>query len=660
VGNPVLTIPDARVGSFEPPKLFVAIGSGDPSSPSLAEEVLTVLRDTVLDLSAVLEKLGLPPGSELPPGFQLPECAVATSSAELRALYEAKGHSPETTVVLYSGNHGLKGAFMHTMRGLGQGLPDVAGRATWGVDIGPRVDTHERRVNCAQQLRSDFVLKFSANLSRVGTTNQPGSRETSDNQAWLPWGLCPRGRAVPVHIEIPAGTDAYMELLQSGPDLRGAMPDETAATLPDGRLSWRRIPLGICEADGQLLTRVVVDAFAAFEAAARAIVSGNDEYVRRALLSGVDVDPQLANAYLQPSSTTFGIRRLDLHIADSDTTGLGVYASESDEMPGGGVHAYHLDKSYGLNQQAWAKLWDDLTKDRTEMLVFLVSTGWSIGYLEETRWLAADLVANGYPATVVTTEELNRIKINDNAVYVDGQRVGAINRMFPIFEARGYLAEIVLAAQEGLVRLLPEFAFYGNKALFALFRSHDNRFRSLLAPDLYDLLDQVMPASCLVLPGGQDGLTAEGFPFRLPLPGGNSYTVESLDHLYRLPSSVRSEVVLKVAGANNQAARMYGVLMGKALSDEIWEHWLDSRLRGGQSFIVQQRHRSQVLHVPVLNWTTGVAERFASRALLRPWAARTNGTSKGYLLSSTLTLVPKETERVHGMVDMAQGPIRFI
>ena len=87
----------------------------------------------------------------------------------------------------------------------------------------------------------------------------------------------------------------------------------------------------------------------------------------------------------------------------------------------------------------------------------------------------------------------------------------------------GKLEEIVLAAAHGIVRMVPEFAHWGNKAWFSIFRSHLPFFKEHLSAAAFEALDLVLPDSHLIL-------SKESFPCTV-----DQYTIETLGILRTLP-----------------------------------------------------------------------------------------------------------------------------
>ncbi len=495
--------------------------------------------------------------------------------------------------------------------------------AQWGYRLTPKVLAAANGVQgCANQIYADMVRNFNDNLS----------------EGKFPWGLPRQGEDRPSAVKLPEYMAELVRRLNSGPDLaRSIAAEKFALELPtDSKISWIRILPAALIADAGKLT-AVMDAFSQFEVASSQLCA-MDTDVQELLLAGVALPPDspVRNCYLFPRAEQFSLRRPDLHL-----TSTGLFASENDEMPGGLPELFHLDNVYGTNQESWQEAIDWLTAEGP--LVFVVSTDWSSVYIEDTSWFVKELVARGYDARMVTTAELDRFDIRPDGVYLDGDRVGTLWRQFPIFETEGKLAKLVVAAHKGIVRMIPEFAHWGNKSWFSIFRSREDFYREALDPATFAILDEILPDSCLVR-------SSADFPVSISTAAGR-YEINSLKELKRLPADARNLFVLKVTGANDKAARMYGVFMGNNLSDEVWSEWIEERFRLDQPFLIQTRFHTAVLRVPVLNTKRGCPELFSSRIMIRPYMLN------GRIVSASATVVPSYTERVHGMIDMALGPV---
>ena len=197
-----------------------------------------------------------------------------------------------------------------------------------------------------------------------------------------------------------------------------------------------------------------------------------------------------------------------------------------------------------------------------------------------------------------------------------------------------------MAAYDGKVRLVPEFAPYGNKTLFSAFRSHESFYRDAMTADEFGVLDNVLPRSYIV-----GGSQESPYPFTL-----DGYQINSLSDLRQAPKELRDTAVLKICGANNLAARSYGVLMGNGIDADDWQQWIDDRSAAKQPFIVQHRLEQGIARIPVMNTKTGYPELFSCRILARPWSINDE------LVSIHGCAVPSYLFKVHGMVDMAIVP----
>jgi len=493
-------------------------------------------------------------------------------------------------------------------------FPAWAAGAQWGVKIHSRVHPE----GCARQIRADFHRRFEGQLAK----------------GHFPWGAPRKKEDPPVCVELPAHTDSIIQKLNTGPDLVASIADkEYALELPKGsRISWLRVAPDPITCDKLYLTGVV-GALRRFEQVCNELLSCQEE-VSSLLFAGVDVDPRVAEIYLHPSTSCFSVGRPDLHY-----TGNGTFASEIDEMPGGFAELVHIDNVYGINQERWEHCFQWLMKEG--LLLFVVSHEWSKCYIPEMEWLARFLQSKGYPAAILTTDQLQQLTVEGKHIIYRGERVGTVWRQFPIFETRGKLAELVECAHQGMVRMVPEFAHYGNKTWFSIFRRYSAFFRGRLEPETYGLLEQVLPDSHLIL-------SAESFPC---VVAGKE--IESLRALRGLPQEMRDRLVLKICGANTLSARSYGVLMGYGISEADWRDWVDAKMAARQPFLVQQHIGTSIARVPVRHTGRKYSELFSCRILIRPWVV------DGVIISASAIAVPANTFRVHGRVDMAVLPIVF-
>jgi hypothetical protein len=586
-------------GVFEVPRLMFTLDGKNPRSV------------------AVLDRLRGMNGSTL-------QCRAFASEDEVGDFFRNSGISPAASVVLWDANLGHK-HFRPTGRNRTHevSLPPWAHGAQWVVMVGKDF----RPEGCARQIHADFVTKFTVRLA-------------SSQFPWGPGKMTDRGRRLreqpPTPVVMPATIYETVSRLNAGPDLAAAIADKAfAAELPQGsRISWLRIlpePIGC---DTALLERIL-KAMRWFEEVSGSLLR-SDADVARLILSGVELPSPspLADAYLFPRVKQFSVGRPDLHYVGSGLP----FASEIDEMPGGMPELVHIDVTYGINAKRWEKAFNWLCKDGP--LVFLVSSQWSKCYIPETAWLVGHLQELGYPVKILTTDKIDEIEFRAEGLFLGGERIGTIWRQFPIFETRGKVADVVMAAHEGRVRLVPEFAHFGNKSWFSVFRSHEAFYRSAMDGATFQLLSEVLPQSYIV---GELG--GASFPIVV-----DSNEIRNVAELKRLPEEMRNRIVLKVCGANNLAARSYGVLMGNGIDAGEWAAWIDERLRAEQPFIVQHRLESGVVRLPVLNSKTNLAELFSCRILARPWSVNEE------LVSMHGCAVPSYLFRVHGMVDMAVVP----
>ncbi|MDE2079589.1 MAG: hypothetical protein KGI73_04365 [Patescibacteria group bacterium] len=618
------------LGVFETPRLFFTL-RGQRASEQVIKELEASFGDG--EFLKGLGDLGIDGNGAV---FR-----VFDSSAEIRRQFES-GISPHSSVGIFDYNRG-SGYFSPKTRTRHEDaaiIPEWAKTAQWAVQVNvapmdwedrrreqPAQDS-SRRYNfartCAMQLRADFRKHFAERL-------QAGD---------FPWGKRRKKEAPPQQVSLDErAVGDVVRLLNEGPNLAAVVADaEHAAELPLGsRISWVRVPPEPIACDPGILGKVL-RAFERFEEICAVLLREKPE-VQEILLLGVDLPlgAEFQKLYLAPQVPKFSVRRPDLH-----WTGTGVFASENDEMPGGFAEIAHVDQSYGANQDRWRKCFDWLTAKGP--LLFLVSHEWSKCYVQELAWLAEHMRGKGYPVFLTTTDRMSDLEIGDEVRW-QGARLGTVWRQFPIFETEGKTAELVKGAASGAVRMVPEFAHFGNKTWFSLFRRYAGFFRDKLSDEgdrgTFDLLEQIIPDSHLVNGGGSFPCVAA------------ERRIETLCDLRGLPADVRDRLVLKVTGANTLAARSYGVLMGRGLTQATWRGWIDERMRLAQPFIVQRRLETGLAQIPVFNTKLGQAELFGCRILIRPWVVG------GELVTAHGCAVPSNTLRVHGRVDMAVLPFRF-
>lgn len=535
--------------------------------------------------------------------------------------YMDGGVAPSAAVAIFDGSGARCFKMMTNSRPDDQSqIPSWACNAHWAVNVHGIRSSYE---GCARQIRSDFLKKFEDQLSR----------------GQFPWGSPRKKETAPRYVTLSSEVDGIVKRLNDGPDLASIIAHtEHALDLPTGsRISWFRVapePIGL---DEPYLTRIVF-ALRRFQVACNRLLHSHPE-VASLVFAGVSMeeDQILRDAYLFPVATNFSIDRADLHYR-----GNGLFASEIDEMPGGFAELVHIDRVYGINQDRWTRCFDWLFSQGP--VLFLVSSNWSRVYFPEIEWLVEYLCHQGYQAHFLPTDQLHELEVRPDGVWYKNNRLGTIWRQFPVFETTGKLKDLVIAAKEGVVRLVPEFAHFGNKAWFSVFRKYQDFFEKELDGETYGILKQVLPDSALILP------QREGASFPCTVGGK---TIEDFLELRRLPGPSRDALVLKVCGANTLAARSYGVLMGHGLSQELWEKWIDERIEKQQPFIVQSRVETAVARVVVKNTKLNYPELFSCRVLLRPWLVSNE------LVSVHACAVPSNTLRVHGRVDMAILPVKL-
>lgn len=551
----------------------------------------------------------------------------------------ANGHSPDEAVVLFDNGFGDR-QFAPTARGRsGIPIPIWARGTKWGVAIGNRVAQATRRVeNCAEQIRADFGRRCSMKAGH--------ELEFEDrlDKGEFPWGRPRRGEPGPTRVVLPSDITEVVQRLNDGPDMVEAISHmDFARQLPPGtKISWLRVPARPARySAGKMEARL--KAIAALERASTKLVKQN-ESVRDELMAGVVIHPDspgMRECYLYPHHgdkeiTHWSVRRPDMHVNGDE-----LVASENDEMPGGFMDLVHVDNAYRINQGHWQWCFDWLCSEGP--LLFVVSDHWSACYIDGTRWLVEHLRSMGREVMMVTSKGLDRVTVAGNGVYCDGVRVGTIWRQFPVFETRGKLADLVFASQHGLVRMVPEFAHFGNKTWFSLFRKHEKWFREELGEEQFAIIDRLLPHSSLVTFSEQD------FPVVI-----GERLIASFGQLVDVDKATRDKLVLKVTGANDQAARSYGVFIGAARKQTEWMKWLMDRHERKEPFIIQERFNTSIESIGVKNLASGAAEVFRCRVLLRPWVVGDR------LISSHTCCTPQDSTKVHGRVDMAIQPVEFI
>lgn len=576
------------------------------------------------------------------PDWEGVRTVIFQDDAEITTTF-CNGYHPSRALVLWDG--APKGFFTFAASGRMHGpkMPAWAQGTQWGTCLNHRTMTEKdpdtgadrtvrRRQHCAEMLRAHFNRRFHSQLEEAQQ---------------FPWGALKKGETLPNRPRLRAEIYTILENLRQGPDMADEVFEAVRGRLPQGeKISWIRVPDRPAEVDRAMM-ECCLDAISAFERASSAALAACPAIAEQLML-GVTLDrshSELRDYYLFPRAndvplTHWSVRRPDMHIC-----GKQLIASENDEMPGGFTDCFHIDRSYGVNQEVWMRVLNWLCAQGP--LLFLVSDNWSRPYIKSMQWMAYQMVALGYEAYCLTSSELDAISITDEGVFCAigdrSVRIGTIWRQFPIFETRGKLADLVMAAHHNCVRMVPEFAHFGNKSWFALFHEHMDALRPHLTDAQAKTLQMLIPRSRLIDPRKPFA------PIRLLDKGIHSYS-----DLVRLDAAGREQLVLKVTGANNLAARSYGVLMGHAQPEGNWREWLAARASLGQPFIVQRRFETSVEHIAVWNTTTRSAEPFACRVLLRPWQVAEE------LVTTHTACTPHTTTKVHGMLDMAVQPVVYV
>lgn len=555
---------------------------------------------------------------EFPDQGEQQDYKVFENAGEVRRYLEG-GISPSATVAVFDGSGARCFKMMTSSRPDDQKqIPNWTHNAHWAV----KVHAIRSGEGCARQVRSDFLKKFEDQLSR----------------GRFPWGSPRKKESAPRFVTLSPEVDGIVTRLNDGPDLASSIANtQHALELPTGsKISWQRVAPEPIQCDERYVTGIV-QALQRFQDVSGKLLR-KKEQVRDLIFAGVDMepDPELRNMYLFPGVDHFSVDRADLHYRGR----AGLFASEIDEMPGGFAELVHVDKVYGVNQDRWKQCFDWLFQEGP--LLFLVSHNWSKVYFPEIRWLVSYLRERGYPAHFLSTEHVQELQILPDGVRYKGERIGTIWRQFPVFETQGMLKDVVRGSQQKIVRMVPEFGHFGNKAWFSVFWRYQDFFARELDSNTLSLLKEVLPDSSIVIPGK---------PFVSTIKGR---TIGTLQELREMSEEGRNALVLKVCGANTLAARSYGVLMGHGLSQKVWADWIDERMAKDQPFIIQSRVDTAVARVAVKNTKYGHPELFSCRVLLRPWVVG------GQLVSIHACAVPSSTLRVHGRVDMAIVPVEFV
>ena len=591
-----LRVPKATVTFLETPEVFFTVhGNGVENPKSVA--VLTAMR-------------GLVNGDGV-------RCTTFSSVDELREV------PLDRAVAIFDGapRH-ARNQYSPILIGETKNTPMWTAGIRWGVVVNGNPRKHVNEGRCARNSLALFGKRF----------------RTEIDLGHFPWGEGRRGTQSPSDL-VTLDRELVLErlaALNNGPNLAEAIASkEFAAELPKGsRISWIRIapaPLGY---DHDKMS-AVVKAMRALEEASGHLVK-RDGAVRETILAGVDIrDERLRSIYTDPGVPHFSVMRPDVHWGEN-----GVKVSENDEMPGGMPELVHIDVAYGVNRERWKAFFDWLTSRGP--LVFIVSHQWSECYIPETAWLVEHLRSKGYPVHLLTTDRLRDLSVTKRGVFFGGEKVGTVWRQFPIFETVDTLADLVVSARRGDVRLVPEFAHFGNKAWFHLFTAYAKWYEHHVAPDDLALLRDILPESRFIQDSGS-------FPCRV-----GSLDLPDTSALTSLSESDRDRLVLKICGANNLAARSYGVLIGAGIRSSLWSEWVRTRLLRREPFLIQERFHTGIARIPVWNTALQKAEMFSCRLLMRPWAYT------GGIVSVHGCAVPHQYHKVHGMVSMMVAPVELV
>jgi len=550
-------------------------------------------------------------------------CHICASAEDLDNLFSNGRCHPDSSVAVYDCDYGVN-CFSPTTRAReGQKAPPWARSIQWAVKIGHRTTaTPCRTTDCVNQIKAWFCSdRFTKAL-------------TKQEYSWGP----PRSQETPPSlIRLPSHTQSLLDRLNDGPDMTADITEtEHALELPTGSsISHFRVLPDPLQCVNPQAFNDLATLFDRFEAACSVLT--NQEDLTNELLAGVTIAEELKNAYLNPPTDHLSLRRLDLHQIDDQQ----VFASENDEMPGGFGSTAYYDLKYKVNQSRWQRCLEQMTAQG--MLLVLVSNQRCACYLTEMQWFA-DHYASKFPVKLITTQDADSITINSDHVSYQGDKIDTVWRLFPTYEATGPLIDIVRAAQDGLVKLVPEFSHFCNKSWFSLFRHHLSFFQETLAPDDFAQLDQLLPDSRLVRCPADPNST--DFPCRVA-----GFEFGGLEALRNLPVKDHSQLVLKLTGDNPSTSRSWGVLMGRDITTDKWTEWIDERVAANQPFIIQQNVDTAILHMPVLNTWLESGEMFRCRALLRPFMYN------GATLTAPAFLIPANSYRAHGRTDMALGPI---
>lgn len=422
----------------------------------------------------------------------------------------------------------------------------------------------------------------------------------------------------PQHQVVETAAQAVVTDLNAGPDLRGTM---ASARHVDGlprhqRFSWALVPDAAIQADRGSVERIEYALIDLQKAVSK--LAQSEPGVRLRLSQGVALnDPELLDAYLNPPVDHYDqTARSDLHYSDGR-----LVVGEIDEMPGGEGLTYLVDSVYGVNQDAWQHRFAALA---SEGPVLWVLADWSQIYETELRWFVAETEKLGYPFRIATKRELAEIQVDDTGVTFRGERIGRVRRLFAIWEPEEHpiLKELVLAAKRGVVSLDQPYGWFGNKALFAIFFEYKEQLRPLLGPETCELLRVSIPETRFISPDED-------------------------------PRSFQNDTraVMKIIGANDRAARSYGVQLFRSLSAVKRVEWM---VQHRNTPLIRQEcfdyDRVPLAAYDTRNGKPMVFEK--GRLMIRPWRT---GTS----LTAGLAMVG-EDYKVHGGVGTATVSTAFV
>jgi len=249
---------------------------------------------------------------------------------------------------------------------------------------------------------------------------------------------------------------------------------------------------------------------------------------------------------------------------------------------------------------------------------------WSSVYETELGWLVSEAQKLGFPFRIATKSELSAIQVDQSGVRFRGEQIGRVRRLFAIWEPdeQPVLKELVFAAQKGLVQLDQPFGWFGNKALFALFYDYQAELSHLLGKETMDLLLESVPHTRFI----ENGEYPRSF-------------------------SEDKRAVMKIIGANDKAARSYGVTIFKGLSATKRVEWMLEHL--STPLIRQECFDYDRVPLSALDTRTGTPFAFQKgRLMVRPWRT-------GNQLTAGLSMVGEEY-KVHGGVGTATVSTDFV